>query len=76
MAKEEAAAPTVCLDSVFATAAIDAKECRKVVTIDIPQAFLYEDNDNYVIMRMNGTLTKLMVKTDPKLYQKYVALEE
>ena len=39
MTKEEATAPTICLDSVFAITAIDAKECRKVVTIDIPGAF-------------------------------------
>ena len=74
MAKEEAVAPTVCLDSVFETATINAKECRKVVTIDIPGAFLHANNDNYMIMRMNGTCTELMVKTDPKLYQKYIAL--
>ncbi len=74
MAKEEAAAPTVCLDSVFETATINAKECRKVVTIDIPGAFLHANNDNYMIMRMNGTCAELMVKTDPKLYQKYIAL--
>jgi hypothetical protein len=41
VAKEEAAAPTVGLDSVFITSTIDhAKESRKVVTIDIPGAFL------------------------------------
>jgi hypothetical protein len=35
-AKEEAAAPTVGLDSVFITSTIDAKESRKLVTINIP----------------------------------------
>jgi hypothetical protein len=42
VAKEEAAAPTVGLDSIFITSTIDidAKESRKVVTIDIPGAFL------------------------------------
>ncbi len=44
IAKEEAAAPTVGLDSVFITSTIDAKENRKVVTIDIPGAFLHVDN--------------------------------
>ena len=76
MAKEEATAPTVSLDSVFATATIDVKECRKVVTIDIPGTFLHAENEDYVIMKMNGTLAELMVKTDPKLYRKYVALEK
>jgi hypothetical protein len=76
VAKEEAAAPTVCLESVFATATIDAKERRKVVTIDIPGAFLHADNEDFVIMKMNGTLVELMVKTDPKLYRKYFVLEK
>ncbi len=45
VAKEEAAAPTVALESVFVTATIDAKEKREVVTIDIPGAFLHADNE-------------------------------
>ncbi len=40
IAKEEAAVPTVALDSVFITSTIDAKESRKVVTVDIPGAFI------------------------------------
>ncbi len=47
-----------------------------MVTIDIPGAFLHAENEDYVIMKMNGTLAELMVKTDPKLYRKYVALEK
>ena len=72
VAKEEAASPTVALESVFVTAAIDARENREVVTIDIPGAFLHATNDDYVVMRMNGTLAELMAKTDPKLYRKYL----
>jgi hypothetical protein len=48
IAKEEAAALTVALESVFITAAIDAKEHWKVVTIDIPGAFLHANNEDYV----------------------------
>jgi hypothetical protein len=66
MAKEEAAAPTVALDSVFVTATIDAKEKQKVVTIDILGAFLHADNEDYVIMKMNGWLAELMEKNGPK----------
>ena len=76
MAKEDAAAPTVALESVFVTATIDAKEKREVVTIDIPGAFLHADNDDYVIMKMNGSLAELMDKTDPKIYHKYVTIEK
>ena len=76
VAKEEAAAPTVALESVFVTATIDAKEKREIVTIDIPGAFLHADNNDYVIMKMNGSLAELMVKTDPKIYRKYVTIEK
>ena len=76
-AKGEAAAPTVTLESVFITSTIDAKEGRKVVTIDIPGAFLHADNGDYVIMKMVGTLAELMVKTNPiRLYRQYVVLEK
>ena len=67
IAKEKAAAPTVAPESVFITSTIDAKESRKVVTIDIPGTFLHADNEDYVIMKKVGTLAELMVKTNPKL---------
>ncbi len=76
VAKEEAASPTVALELVFVTATIDARENREVVTIDIPGAFLHATNDDYVVMRMNGTLAELMAKTDPKLYRKYLTDEK
>ncbi len=68
MAKEEAAAPSVTLESVFVTATIDAKEKQKVVMIDVPGAFLHANNEDYVVMKMNELLVELMVKTDPKMY--------
>ncbi len=76
IAKEEAAAPTVVLESVFLTSTIDAKENREVVTINIPGTFLHVDNEDYVIMKMVGTLAELMVKTNPKMYRQYVVLEK
>jgi hypothetical protein len=54
MAKDEAAVPTVALESVFVTLTIDAKEKQKVVTIDILGAFFRGNNDKYMVMKMNG----------------------
>ncbi len=76
IAKEEAAAPTVVLESVFLISKIDAKENREEVTINIPGAFLHVDNKDYVIMKMVGMLAELMVKTNPKMYRQYVVLEK
>ena len=61
---------------VFLTLTIDAKENREVVTINIPGAFLHADNEDYVIIKMVGTLVELMVKTNPKMYRQYVVLEK
>ncbi len=55
---------------------IVVKENREVVTINIPGAFLHADNEDYVIMKMVGTLVELMVKTNPKMYRQYVVLEK
>ncbi len=76
IAKEETAVPTIALESVFITSTIDAKESRKVVTVDIPGDFLHTDNVDYIIIKMVETLAKLMVKTNPKLYRQYVILEK
>ncbi len=56
--------PTVALESVVVTAIIDSKEKQKVVTVDIPGAFLHSNNEDYVIMKMNGLLAELMVKRE------------
>ncbi len=76
IAKEEAVALTITLESVFIKSTIDAKESRKVVTVDILETFLHADNKDYVIMKMVGMLAELMVKTNPKLYRQYVILEK
>ena len=67
---------TVALESVFITSAIDAKENRKIVTIDIPGAFLHADNEDYILMKKVGTLAELIVKTNPTLYWKYVVIDK
>ncbi len=64
------------LESVFITSTIDTKESRKVVTINIPGAFLHANNKDYVTMKMVGMLAELMVKTNLNLYRQYLVLEK
>jgi hypothetical protein len=45
MSKEEAASPTVMLESLLLTAIIDAKENRDVCVVDIPHAFVQTPNE-------------------------------
>jgi hypothetical protein len=54
------------------TSAIEAHECRRVITLDIPGAFLHADLDEEVIMVLRGELAELMVLVDPELYGPYV----
>ena len=74
--KEDAASPTVAMDSTFITGAIDAYENRDVATCDLPGAFLHTVTDEKVIMVLRGELCELMVKVDPKLYRKFVSKDK
>ena len=70
--REDAASPTVALDSILLTSAIDAHEGREVATIDIPGAYLHTDTDEEIVMLLRGKLAELMAQVDPKLYRKYI----
>ncbi len=67
--------PTVGLESVFATAAVDARKNREVIMIEITGTFLHANNEDYVVMRMNRLLAEL-AKTNPTLYEKYITDEK
>jgi hypothetical protein len=73
--KEDASSPTVAIESVMLSCTIDAKEERDVATVDIPGAFMQADMDETVHMKLEGTMAELLVKLDPKLYRKYVQME-
>ena len=56
---------------------IDAKEERDVGVVDIPGAFMQVDmeGEDTVHMKLEGKMAELMVKIDPKLYRKYIQIE-
>jgi hypothetical protein len=74
MRKDDAASPTVCTDSVFITAAIEAAERRKVSVVDLPGAYLSANMDNKeeVLMVMRGRLAEMMAIAAPEVYRPYV----
>jgi hypothetical protein len=43
--KDETSSPTVTTEAVFVTSVLEAQERRKVMTIDIPGAFMHVDID-------------------------------
>jgi len=73
--KEEAVSPTVSTESMFITAAIAAKERRKVRCYDIPSAFVNTDVDEDVLMVLRGELADMMVQIAPQIYRKYVTVD-
>jgi hypothetical protein len=68
----DAVSPTVSLESVLITAAIEAHDGRDVAVVDVPGAFLSADMDEEVLMTQRGRLEELMVKTAPNIYRKYI----
>jgi Reverse transcriptase (RNA-dependent DNA polymerase) len=73
--KEEASSPTVAIESVMLSCVIDAKERRDVGIVDLPNAFMQADMDEKVYMKLEGKMAELLVKIDPKLYRKFILIE-
>ena len=73
ISKEESSLPTVSTYALFISCAMDAMEGQKVVTCDIPGAFLQanwpEDNDCY--LKFEGLMVKMICEIVPS-YKKYL----
>jgi hypothetical protein len=54
---------------------INAQERRKVVTINIPGAFMHSDMDELVHMQMEGPFAELLARVDPEKYETYFVME-
>ena len=54
--------PTVSLEAMMLSCAIDAKEGRHVPVTDIPRAFIHADMDHDVHMLLEGTVAELIIK--------------
>ena len=67
--------PTVSMELMFITAAIAAKEKRKVPCYDIPRAFVNTDKDEEVLMVLRGELANMMVQIAPQVYRKLVTVD-
>lgn len=76
MSKEDTSSPTVNLQSIFLTCAIEAHEDCEVAIVDIPNAFPQTPHEGEkVIMKIRGELALLLVKTNPELYEKFLVEE-
>jgi hypothetical protein len=75
ISKKEISLPTVAIESVMLSCTTDAKEGRDVATADIPGAFMQTYMDDTVHMMIEGKMAELLVKINPKLYQKYLIVK-
>ena len=73
--KEETSSPTVSTEALFLTSVINAQERQKVITIDIPGAFMHSDMDELIHMRLEGPLAELLAWVDPEKYETYFEME-
>ena len=53
---------------------IDNKEDRKVITCDIPGAFMQANIDEQLFLKFDGDLVELLIQADPTC-QSYVTYE-
>ena len=81
MSKEEAASPTVALESVMLSAVIDAKEEREVAVVDIPNAFVQTENEKLKehhktdMLKIKGRLADILLQIAPEVYGPFVTKE-
>jgi hypothetical protein len=81
LSREDAASPTVALESIMITGVIEAKEQRDVMTCDIPNAFIQallpkkDLGEDRVVMKITGVHVNMLVDINPELYGPAVVLE-
>jgi hypothetical protein len=75
MTKQETSSPTVATESLILSCVIDAIEGRDIATCDIPGAFMQSDMKGKVIMKLEGVMAEIIIKIDPKKYEKFLVQE-
>ena len=70
--KEDASSPTISIEAIMLSCAIDTKENRYVVVSDIPGAFLHADLEDNIHMLLEVTAAEMIIKLDPTIYRKHV----
>jgi len=70
--KAETSSPTVLIEAMMMSCAIDEREGRHVTVTDIPGAFLQVDMEDDVHMLLDRTIAELIMKLDPSQYRKYI----
>jgi len=70
--KSNTSSPTVSLEAMMMSCAIDVKEYRYVAVAYIPGAFLHADMNKEIYMLLEGKIAEIIIKLDSELYRKYI----
>ena len=73
--KKDTTSPKMEFELVIITSAIDVHKSRYVDVVDMPGELLTTDMDKNFIMILQRRHAKLMVKTKPIIYKKFVTIE-
>ena len=79
--KQDSTSLTASNESIAITCAIDAKENRDVMTMDVLDAFAQTEilktkpGEDQVIMKITGKLVDMMIEINPTLYSEFVVKE-
>ena len=80
ISREDKSSPTAYNESIFLTCAIDAKEKRDLMSIDVTNAFIQthmplpKDGER-VVMKVRGRLVDWLIELDPTSYASKVVFE-
>ena len=73
--KEDTSSPTMSLEAFIVTLVIDAIENRDVHITDVIGAFLKAEMPDYVLIRLNGSSVKAILRTNRQKYEDYINSE-
>ena len=71
----DASSPTVTTESIFITGIIDTTEHRCVGIVDIPWAFIQADDNDGIIMKIDGRMAEMLMEIDKGVYGSYLCQE-
>ena len=75
ISSEDSSSPTVSIEALYISLAIDANEGRDVATCDVEGAYLHADMKDLVYMKLEGVMVDFLVQANPERYKDFVTTE-
>ena len=72
ISKENSTTPSVSIEALFITIAVDAHQEKYVTTSNIARSYIYADIERFNTLQLEGDMVDLVVEVNPEKYAKYV----